>query len=343
MNITEALNAICERRNLSQAEAKEIFDIVMSGSATAAQIGGLLTALRTKGETSDEIAGAARAMRDASTKVSVSADYLVDTCGTGGSGASKLFNVSTAAAFVAAAAGAHVAKHGNRKASSNSGSADVLETAGVNINLTPQQVAACITEVGVGFLFAASHHPAMRFAGPVRQELGVRTIFNLLGPLTNPAGARRQVLGVFAPEWQTPIAEVLRNLGAEHALVVHAAGLDELSVSSSSSVVELKGGEIDQYEVHPRDFGMDLRDTAELRAATPEESLRLIRESLSVTENTLASDLVALNGGAAIYVSGIAPSLSSGVELAREAIASGKASERFDQLVKVTQLMSADE
>ena len=232
---------------------------------------------------------------------------------------------------------------GNRKASSNSGSADVLETAGVNIALTPEQVATCITEVGVGFLFAASHHPAMRFAGPVRQELGVRTIFNLLGPLTNPAGARRQVLGVFAPEWQTPIAEVLRNLGADHALVVHAAGLDELSVSSSSSVVELKGGEIYQYEIHPPDFGMEVRDTSELRAATPEESLRLIRESLSVTGNALASDLVALNGGAAIYVSGIAPSLSSGVELAREAIASGKASERFDQLVKVTQQMSADE
>ena len=255
MEMRAALARLAEGKSLTRDEARNVFRLVMSGGATPAQIGGMLMAMRVKGETAEEIAGAAETMRELSTRVEVDVPYLVDTCGTGGSGGAKLFNISTAAAFVAAAAGAHVAKHGNRKMSSASGSADVLEAAGVNIALTPAQIARCISEVGVGFLFAQAHHSAMRFAAPVRQELGVRTVMNLLGPLTNPAGARRQVLGVFSPVWQEPMARVLKLLGAEHVLVVHGNGLDEISLDGSTYVVELSEGRIDGYEIRPEDFG----------------------------------------------------------------------------------------
>jgi anthranilate phosphoribosyltransferase len=279
-------------------------------------------------------------MRELSTKVEVSVDYLVDTCGTGGSGA-KLFNISTAAAFVAAAAGAHVAKHGNRKMTSQSGSADVLEHAGVNLNLTPEQIAHCISEVGVGFLFAQAHHSAMRFAAPVRQELGVRTLMNVLGPLTNPAGAKRQVIGVFSPIWQRRVAEVAYLLGSEHVLVVHSNGLDEIALDGSTFVVELKNGEIQEYEIKPEDFGITGRGEENLKADSPEASLELVHEALTKPDST-AADIVCLNAGAAIYASGIATSLSNGVVMAQDAVAAGLANERLQELVRISSMMGED-
>lgn len=337
MDIQTALAALAEGQDLSQADTRDVFMTVMSGDATPAQIGGLLMGLRVKGETAAEIAGAAETMRALSTKVVVDADYLVDTCGTGGSGA-KLFNISTAAAFVAAAAGAKVAKHGNRKMTSQSGSADVLEAAGVNLNLSPEQIGHCITEVGVGFLFAQAHHSAMRFAAPVRQELGVRSMMNVLGPLTNPAGARRQVIGVFSPLWQTRMAEVARLLGAEHVLVVHSRGLDEIALDGPTHVVELKNGEIVDYEIEPADFGIDTSPRDELIADSPESSLELVRQSLTQPDSA-AADIVSLNAGAAIYVAGVATNLANGVTMAQDAIAAGLANERLQELVRISSMM----
>lgn len=336
--LRDALARLADGRDLTRPEARAVFDEVMSGATTPAQLGGLLMALRVKGETADEVAGAAEAMRAVSTRVQVDVPYLVDTCGTGGSGDAKLFNVSTAAAFVAAAAGARVAKHGNRKMSSASGSADVLEAAGVNLRLTPEQVARCISEIGVGFLFAQAHHSAMRHAAPVRQELGVRTVMNVLGPLTNPAGARRQVLGVFSPLWQHRIAEVQALLGAEHVLVVHASGLDEITLDGPSLIVELRRGTISEYEIRPEDFGIKTRGVNALRAESPSASLALLRQSLREPDSD-AAELVALNAGAAIYASGVAMSLRDGVTMAQDAIAAGLANERFEELVRVTSLM----
>jgi anthranilate phosphoribosyltransferase len=312
----------------------------MSGDATPAQIGGLLMALRVKGETAPEIAGAAQTMRELSTRVEVDVPYLVDTCGTGGSGA-KLFNISTAAAFVTAAAGAKVAKHGNRKMTSASGSADVLEAAGVNLDLTPAQIAHCISEVGVGFLFAQAHHTAMRYAAPVRQELKVRTMMNVLGPLTNPAGARRQVIGVFSPVWQTRMAEVADLLGSEHVLVVHSNGLDEIALDGPTYVVELKRGQISEYEIDPEDFGIQTRDSTDLRADSIADSLELVKRSLTEPDSA-AADIVCLNAGAAIYASGVATTLANGVIMAQDAIASGLANERLQELVRISGLMGED-
>jgi len=337
MNIQTALASLAEGHDLSQNDTREVFTEVMSGEATPAQIGGLLMALRVKGETSEEIAGAAETMRALSTRVSVEVPYLVDTCGTGGSGV-KLFNISTAAAFVAAAAGARVAKHGNRKMTSNSGSADVLEAAGVNLALTPDQIAHCIREVGVGFLFAQAHHSAMRFAAPVRQELKVRTMMNVLGPLTNPAGARRQVIGVFSPLWQVRLAEVSRLLGAEHVLVVHSNGLDEIALDGPSFVIELNGGAITEYEIRPEDFGITSQATESLQANSPETSLELIRQSLTQPDSA-AADIVSLNAGAAIYAAGVATTLAHGVTMAQDAIAAGLANERLEELVRISRLM----
>ena len=337
MDIRTALGRLAERRDLDQEEAREVFAVVMSGAATPAQIGALLMGFRVKGETAEEIAGAARTMRALSTRVEVDVPHLVDTCGTGGSGA-KLFNVSTAAAFVAAAAGAHVAKHGNRKASSASGSADVLEAAGVNITLSPGQIAECIRDVGVGFLFAQAHHSAMKHAAPVRQEVGVRTLMNLLGPLTNPAGARRQLIGVFSAQFQEIMARVLKLLDAEHVLVVHSDGLDEIALDGSTWVVELRDGAIDGYEIAPEDFGMKRRSPESLRAASPQASLRLIEQALGEPDSA-AADIVSLNAGAAIYASGVAASLAEGVIMARDAIAAGLARQRLDELVRVTRRM----
>ncbi len=341
MNIADALTSLTEREDLSFHQSKAVFELIMGGEASPAQIGGILMALRTKGESVQEIAGAASAMRDASVKVEVEVENLVDTCGTGGSGTHKLFNVSTAAAFVAAAGGAIVAKHGNRAASSKSGSADVLELAGVNLELNPEQVARCITEAGVGFLFAMEHHPAMRFAGPVRKELGVRTVFNLLGPLTNPASAKRQVLGVFASNLQQPLARVLARLGAEHVLIVHADGLDELTVAGASSIVELRDGQIEEYTVEPADFGLDEHDVSGLSCESPSESLAMIQSALTGTENQAASDLVALNAGAALYASDVAGSLANGVAMAQDLMITGQASEKFKEFVALTKAIAA--
>ncbi len=341
MDIQSALARLAEGHDLSRDDTRSVFAAVMSGGCTPAQIGGLLMALRVKGETPEEIAGAAGTMRELSTKVAVSADYLVDTCGTGGSSAAKLFNISTAAAFVTAATGARVAKHGNRKMTSRSGSADVLEAAGVNLNLTPAQIAHCIQEVGVGFLFAQAHHSAMRFAAPVRQELGVRTMMNVLGPLTNPAGARRQVIGVFSPIWQRRMAEVSKLLGAEHVLVVHSNGLDEIALDAPSYVVELNGGNISEYEITPEDFGIDTRGTDDLRADSPEASLALVKQALNEPDSA-AADIVSLNAGAAIYASGVATSLANGVIMAQDAIAAGLANERLQELVRISSMMGED-
>lgn len=339
MDVRTALARLAEHKALSQAESRQVFAQVMSGEATPAQIGALLMGFRLKGETAEEIAGAAETMRALSTRVMVDVPHLVDTCGTGGSGA-KLFNVSTAAAFVAAAAGAHVAKHGNRKMTSASGSADVLEAAGVNLALTPEQIAHCIREVGVGFLFAQAHHGAMKHAAPVRQELGVRTLMNLLGPLTNPAGARRQVIGVFNPQFQEVLARVLKLLDAEHVLVVHSNGLDEIALDSSTYVVELKDGRIDGFEIAPEDFGISRRPAEDLRSDSPESSLALIRKALTEADSA-AADIVSLNAGAAIYAAGVAATLGDGVNLAREAIGAGRARERLDELVRVTTHLGA--
>ncbi len=340
-DIQAVLGQLVAGQSLTQEAAAASMREVMSGRATPAQTAALLTALKIKGETPAEIAGAAQTMRAFCTPVPVAeaeAETLIDTCGTGGSGA-KLFNVSTAAALVAAAAGARVAKHGNRKASSDCGSADLLEAAGVNVDLAPDQVGRCIREVGIGFLFAQRHHPAMRHAGPIRQELRFRTMMNLLGPLTNPAGARRQVIGVFSPDWLRPLAEVLKLLGAEHVLLAHGGGLDELVLDGPSEICELKAGEIRSYRIAPEDLGLRRRDTRELRADSVASSLALVHQSLTDADSA-AADLVSLNAGAAIHVAGLALSHADGIEMARDAIASGLARETLSELVRVTRLMA---
>lgn len=339
MNITDCFERLSDGKHLNLQESEAIFSQLMAGELEPAQIGGLLMALRVNGETPEEIAGAAKAMRAASTKVDIDLPNLVDTCGTGGSGGAKLFNVSTAAAFVAAATGAHVAKHGNRAMSSKSGSADVLEAAGVSLALTPEQVGRCITDVGVGFLFAQAHHSAMRFAGPVRKALGVRTLFNILGPMTNPAGAKRQVIGIFSAELQNTMAEVLALLDAEHVLIVHSNGLDELSLAGPSRIVELRNGTIDSYEITPEDVGLQTRSMEELHAPTIEDSLRLVKQSLREPDSA-AAELVSFNAGAAVYAAGIAPSLKHGVAMASDAISAGLAEERLKELARISSLMA---
>ena len=338
MSIQQALASIVEGNDLTREQSSEIFNIIMTGEATDAQIGGFLSAMRVKGETSEELAGAAITMRKLSTKVDLpEIKHLVDTCGTGGSG-SKLFNISTAAAFVASAAGAIVAKHGNRKMTSFCGSADLLEAAGVKLDLTPNQISKCIEEVGIGFMFAPAHHAAMRFAGPVRQELGIRTMMNVLGPMTNPAGAKRQVIGVFSPDWQLRIAEVLQILGSEHAMVVHSAGLDEIRLDQPTQVVELKKNQITQYSVDPRDFGINMAEAKELAglsANSVDESLNLVRESLT-NSSSKAGEIVAINAGAAIYTSGIVDDFGAAISRAQEVIESGEASKKLTNLANLT-------
>jgi anthranilate phosphoribosyltransferase len=312
-----------------------VMRLIMTGEATPAQVGGFLIGLRMKGETVEEVAAAAGVMRDLSTRVDVDNEHLVDTCGTGGD-ASGSFNISTASAFVVAAAGGKVAKHGNRSVSSMSGSADVLEAAGVNLEQTPEQVAACVNDIGVGFMFAPMHHSAMKHAIGPRREMAVRTIFNVLGPLTNPAGAPNQVLGVFSNDWVEPLAEVLKQLGSDHVLVVHADdGLDEISIGSVTHVAELKDGEVTTYAVQPEDFGMQRADLSEIRADDAEHSLRIIRSVLA-NEAGPAKDIVCLNAGAAIYAAGLAVSFAEGVGRAQEVIASGEAAAKLDQLVAAT-------
>ncbi len=336
MNMQTAIRAVTERRNLTADEMTAVMETVMSGAATPAQIAGFLIGLRMKGETIEEIAAAARVMRELCTRVEVHAEHLVDTCGTGGDGA-HTFNISTAAALVAAAAGAKVAKHGNRSVSSKSGSADVLEAAGVNLDLTPEQVAACIAKTGVGFLFAPRHHGAMKHAVAPRREMGVRTLFNLLGPLTNPAGARNQVIGVWGAEWLEPLASALARLGSRHVLVVNAEdGMDEISIASPTHVAELKDGAIVTYVIVPEEFGLTRTDGASLVVASPQQSLDIIRAVLDGTPGP-AADIVALNAGAAIYVAGLTPTLEQGVRKAQTVIASGAARTKLAALISFTQ------
>ena len=339
MEIKTAINQVMDRTDLNQKQMAKVMEQVMTGQATDAQIGGFLVALRMKGETVDEVAGAAQVMRELSTKVTVDDPHLVDTCGTGGDG-SGIFNVSTASAFIVAAAGAKVAKHGNRSVTSRSGSADLLEAAGVNLELTPEQVARCIEQVGVGFMFAVKHHGAMKYAIGPRKELAARTIFNVLGPLTNPAGAKHQVLGVFNRVWVRPLAEVLQRLGSEHVLVVHAAdGLDEISIATPTYVAELHNGCISEYTISPEDFGMPRGDLGDLVVENAQQSLALIQRALR-NEAGSASDILALNAGAAIYAADICSELSLGVAMAQDLMSSGQAEEKFREFIQFTQLVA---
>ena len=336
MNYSQSLTRLIERHDLPRDDMLGLMQQVMGGQLTPAQIAAMLVALRIKGETVTEIAAAAQVMRELSTKVNVkNTGHLIDTCGTGGDGA-QTFNISTASAFVAAAAGAHVAKHGGRSVSSTCGSADVLEKLGVNVNLTPDQVAQCVDSIGIGFMFAPNHHSAMKHAAPVRRELGIRTMFNLLGPLTNPAGAKNQVMGVFHRDLTAKLAHVLQQLGSRHVLVVHGAdGMDEISISGATYIAELKDGKVSEYTVQPQDFGLKLAPLDAIRVANADEAKAVL---LAVLDNQpgAAHDIVQLNAGAAIYVAGLVTSLNDGVKKAGEIIASGAAKTRLDQLVTLS-------
>lgn len=344
LDIRSALAHVVEGKSLSTDAMQAVMRQIMSGNADEAQIGAFLVALRMKGETLDEITGAAKVMRELASPVTLAQDHLVDTCGTGGDGA-NLFNVSTAATFVAAAAGVRVAKHGNRSVSSSTGSADVLESAGVALSLSPEQVARCVDELGVGFLFAPAHHGAMKHAIGPRRSLGLRTIFNLLGPLTNPAGVKRQVIGVFDASLCKALATVLGRLGSEHVLVIHADdGLDEISLSADTLAAEWRNGEVHELRIQPEDFGYTRQSMGDLSVESAEESLQLIQAALSKTTDARAQKaaaIIALNAGAAIYVSGIASSLKEGVSMAEDAIGSGLAKEKIQELVSMTQLMQS--
>lgn len=339
MDIKEALGKLIERQDLTQEEMTQVMRQVMTGNATDAQIGALLVALRMKSESIDEITGAAIVMRELATKVDLGCDHLIDLVGTGGDGA-NLFNVSTAATFVAAAAGAKVAKHGNRSVSSSTGSADLLEAAGVQLDISPEQVAACVNALGVGFMFAPSHHSAMKHAIGPRKEIGQRTLFNILGPLTNPAGVKRQVIGVFNGALCKPLAEVMGRLGSEHVLVVHADdGLDEISLATSTTVAELKDGKVEVYRIQPEDFGIESQSLVGLTVESADESLALIQDALGKRSDSRAqkaADIIALNAGAAIYVSGIAESLKEGISMAEDAVGSGLAKEKMAELAAFT-------
>lgn len=335
MDMVSAIRTVTAGQDLSTGEMQQVMHTIMTGGATEAQIGGFLIGLRMKGETVDEITAAAKVMRELATRVPVSGPHLVDTCGTGGDGAST-FNISTAAAFVVAAAGGKVAKHGNRSISSKSGSADVLETAGVSLELNADQVAQCVNEIGVGFMFAPKHHSAMKHAIGPRKEMGVRTIFNVLGPLTNPAGAPNQVLGVFSQDWLVPLAEVLAKLGSEHVLVVHADdGLDEISTGSPTQVAELREGKVSSYSISPKDFGMAITDISTLAVDGAKQSLDMVRAVFDNVEGP-PRDIVALNAGAALFACGVAGSLGEGVEQALTVIADGSAANKMQALVDLS-------
>jgi anthranilate phosphoribosyltransferase len=340
VTIVEALGELLDGRSLDRSQARAVMAQVMRGEATPAQIGGFLVALRLKGETADEIAGCAEAMREHALPVRPARDELVDTAGTGGDGA-RTFNISTAAALVAAAAGAAVAKHGNRAVSSASGSADVLEALGFDLEQEPERIARSIDELGFGFLFAPTHHPAMRHAGPVRKELGARTVFNVLGPLTNPAGARAQVVGVYAPELVPTIAEVLAGLGARRAFVVHGAGgIDELSPAGPNLVCEVVGGSVRRREIDPADFGVPRCAPEELRGGSPAENAATIR-SVFAGEDGAKREAVLLNAAGAIAAAGRANDLAEGYAAAREAVDSGAAAARLEELVAFSRAAGA--
>lgn len=333
MNIQSAIKKVTENENLNPEEMTDVMHQIMTGQASDAQIGGFLIGMRMKGETVDEITAAASVMRSLATPVLIEdKDSLVEIVGTGGDG-SGTFNISTASCFVVAAAGGRVAKHGNRSVSSKSGAADLLEAAGVNLELNADQVKACVEEIGVGFMFAPMHHSAMKHAIGPRKEMAVRTLFNLLGPLTNPAGTPNQVLGVFSKAWVRPMAEVLNNLGSHHVMVVHADdGMDEISIASPTSVAELNGGKITEYTIKPEDFGMTQQNIANIRVHDAQESLEMVNSVLN-NESSAARDIVVLNAGAAIYTAGLTASHQAGIERALEVIASGDARQKLLDLI----------
>jgi anthranilate phosphoribosyltransferase len=339
VDITQALENVVNSENLSSEAMRDVMRQIMTGNATASQIGAFLVALRMKGESIDEIAGAVEVMRELATGVKVSGDHLVDIVGTGGD-ESNLFNVSTAASFVVAALGGRVAKHGNRSVSSSSGAADLLEAAGVNLSLSPEQVARCVDELGVGFMFAPAHHSAMKHAIGPRRELGLRTIFNILGPMTNPAGVDQQLIGVYDRSLCRPMAEVLGRLGAKHIMVVNSAdGLDEISIADETYVAEFKNGEITHYSIQPEDFFNRRQSLDGLSVSDAKQSFAIISDALSKQQGDnaeKAADLIAINAGAALYVAGCAADLQQGVAMAQDAIKSGLAKTKISDFAAFT-------
>ncbi len=336
MNIQQAIKSVITKQNLNEDQMHDVMNSIMTGQTTDAQIGAFLIGLSMKGETIEEITASAKVMRALATPVEIgNSDYLVDTCGTGGDGLG-LFNISTASAFVVAAAGGKVAKHGNRSISSKSGSADVLESAGVNLDLSPRIIGQCIEEIGVGFMFAPAHHSAMKYAIGPRKELAIRTIFNVLGPLTNPAKAPNQVMGVYDKSLIEPIANVLKSLGSRHVMVVHSAdGLDELSIAEKTYVAELKEGVVTTYTIHPQKLGFVLGDLNDIKADDAKDSLNIIKDAFSGKEGA-ARDIISLNAGAAIYVCGLTNSLISGIERSRLALSDGSAQQKLDDYIKIS-------
>ena len=336
MNIQQAIKSVIAKQNLNEDQMHDVMNSIMTGQTTDAQIGAFLIGLSMKGETIEEITASAKVMRALATPVEIgNSDYLVDTCGTGGDGLG-LFNISTASAFVVAAAGGKVAKHGNRSISSKSGSADVLESAGVNLDLSPRIIGQCVEEIGVGFMFAPAHHSAMKHAIGPRKELAVRTIFNVLGPLTNPAKAPNQVMGVYDKSLIEPIANVLKELGSRHVMVVHSAdGLDELSIADKTYVAELKEGVVTTYTIHPEELGFVLGDLNDIKADDAKDSLNIINNAFSGKEGA-ARDIISINAGAAIYVCGLTNSLMSGIERSRLALSDGSAQQKLDDYIKIS-------
>jgi len=336
VSLLRAIKSLSEGHSLGVDDTALAFREIMQGSASPVQIAALLALLKLKGETVDEMVGAVSTLREFALPIEIDLSHAIDTCGTGGDGL-NLFNVSTAVAFVAACAGASVAKHGNRSVSSSTGSADVLEAAGVRIDLKPAAIERCIAELNIGFAFAPAHHSATRFAAPVRRELGFRTLFNLIGPLSNPARVQRQVMGVFERRWLRPVAETLHRLGSLHVLVVHAHdGLDEISIAAPTDVVELHQGEITEWTLDPRDFGVPFQPLDSLKVSDAAGSLRMIEQALC-SDRGPAHQLIALNAGAAIYAAGLVADLATGVDKARAILASGAALERLRALAKLTQ------
>ncbi|AEF96370.1 anthranilate phosphoribosyltransferase [Methanotorris igneus] len=332
--ITDAIKKVVEFKDLNESEAIDVMNEIMSGKATPAQIASILTALRMKGETPVEIASFAKVMREFATKINPKVDKLVDTCGTGGDNLNT-FNISTTVAFVVAGCGVAVAKHGNRSVSSKCGSADVLEALGVNLDLPPKKVEECIEKVGIGFLFAPLYHSAMKHALPVRKEIGIRTVFNVLGPLTNPANAEYQVVGVYDASLTEKIAEVLKLLGLKGAMVVHGSGMDEITTTGETKISELKDGEIKTYTITPERFGLKRADIDELKGGDAKENANILKRILEGEEGA-KRDIVLLNAAATLYVCGEAKSLEEGIKMAEKSIDSGKAMEKLEKLVEFT-------
>ena len=341
MKAQDALTRVIEHREIFHDEMLDLMRQIMKGEMSPLMVAAILTGLRVKKETVGEITAAAQVMREMSTRIEIpNSANLVDIVGTGGDGA-HTFNISTTSMFVAAAAGAKVAKHGGRSVSSSSGSADVLEALGANIMLTPAQVAECLEKTGIGFMFAPTHHSAMKNVAPIRREMGVRTIFNILGPLTNPASAPNTLLGVFHPDLVGILVRVMERLGAKHVMVVYGKdGMDEISLGAATMVGELKDGKVSEYEIHPEDFGLQMSSNRSLRVENSAESQEMIYATLANTPGT-ARDIVVLNAGTALYVANVAESIQQGITLARDAIASGAARARLDEFVRVTQGFSA--